>query len=502
LNPNDISIHKQSIQRPLFDEEWSIFAQYARRIRCFTIHAVELDMISDRVVQALVSTPSALLPNLRRLQWCDGRECFFPLLRMLLVSTIRSILLCSALSPAVDSEPLSGKCWTPSSAKTALVASLAARCPTIQEFDCPFSGDAKEALDAVCEVVCGWHDLVRLTTASLNIQMLAHLASLSSLKYLAFKSSDFADDTRPNSIPTFIRNLDTLSITASSHSQLTRCLKSVQFLSCRWVELRIACSDSGLPYNPPDIPDFIVSISECFSPDLECLDFDFDCECLDEEVLETLSDSRFALDFSVLSPLLPFNRLISINLDWFCTARIDDDALMNMVQSWPHLKFFALGGGAPWLTPPSVTFIGLVHLIQHCRHIHSLKMPFRAFSIDTNSEPFSTTAPNDKISYFFVGISPIVDPLVVASQLHTLMPNLTEVSSYTWGDDSRPPSVAAFDAEWVTVNEYLRVLTKGAEMLEKMDESLEECLLTWVCSLCGVSEPCVLPPPPHYCSYF
>jgi hypothetical protein len=90
--------------------------------------------------------------------------------------------------------------------------------------------------------------------------------------------------------------------------------------------------------------------------------------------------------------------------------------------------------------------------------------------------------------------------LVVASQLHTLMPNLTKVGYYTWVDG--PPSVAAFVAEWVTVNEYLRVLTKGAEMLEKINESLEECLLTWVCSLCGVTEPCVLPPPPHYCSYF
>jgi hypothetical protein len=120
-----------AVERPLFTEEWMTFTRYARRIHSFTVTAFEFEM-NDLVVQALVSiSSSALLPNLRRLEWLDARDSSFPLLHALLVPTITSITL--------GSDPW--EFWYPSSAKSALLASLGARCPYIRELECAYDGD-------------------------------------------------------------------------------------------------------------------------------------------------------------------------------------------------------------------------------------------------------------------------------------------------------------------------------------------------------------------------
>jgi hypothetical protein len=330
----------------------------------------------------------------------------------------------------------------------------------------------EDTSDAICEAVCGWRDLIHLTTGVLNTQALAHLASLPSLKSLHFMSYDFVDDLRPKPIPAFISELEDMSISATSLSHLTRCLKNVPSLSCRSVELRIDRGDSEVPYDPVDITDLIVSFSKCFSPALEQLDaeFGFDYVAFSEDVL---ADSRFAFGFDVIAPLLPFSRLTRLDLRWFCTSHVDDDALKDMVQSWPQLDTFSFGTGAPWLVPPSLTFIGLVHLIQHCRHLRRIEMLFHAFPIDTNSEPFSITIPNQNIDFFYVGVSPIDDAMAVACQLHALMPNLAVVSRWVYDQDRLP----AFGDEWTKAGEYLQVLTKGAKMREELAQGSQGNLL-------------------------
>jgi hypothetical protein len=398
-------------------------------------------------VQVLISMPSSLLPNLRELQWLDDKDCFFPLLRTLLVPTIWSLTLKVY------------QYWKPSFANSVLLVSLCARCPYIQTFICAYRNE--DTSDIICEAVCGWRHLVHLRTGVLNTQALAHLASLPSLKSLHFRSYDFVDDAQPKSIPVFVSQLKEMSITTPSLSHLTRCLKNVPSLSCLSVELLIDHVDSAQPYDPMDIPDLIISFSECFSPALEQLDVEIDFNC-DELRGDELADSRLAFGFDVITPLLSFSRLTKLNLNWLCTSYVGDDALKNMVQSWPLLEIFAFGTEFPWLVPPSLTFIGLVHLIHHCRHLRSVCMPFRAFQIDANSEPFSTTIPNENVTFFSVGVSPVDDAEAVAYQLHALMPNLTDVEY--WDEELMPPLVVAFGDKWDKTNEYLRVLTRNAKI--------------------------------------
>ncbi|OJA15266.1 hypothetical protein AZE42_11570 [Rhizopogon vesiculosus] len=138
-----------------------------------------------------------------------------------------------------------------------------------------------------------------------------------------------------------------------------------------------------------------------------------------------------------------------LDLDWLCTSDVDDKAFKNMVQSWPLLE----------PRPPHTT-------------LSTLDIHFAACSIDANSEPFSTTFPNEMTTWLCVGFSPIVDPKAVACQLYALLPNLTRVVRHEWGvDDERE---VPFYKEWNMVNEYLQVLTEGAVLRENIGKLWKE----------------------------
>jgi hypothetical protein len=419
-----------------------------------------LDEIDDKVVQALVATPSfVLLPSLRKLQWSDDRDSFLPLLRTLLVPTITSMKLVSGRWK---------KSWDTSFAKSALLASLGTHCTSIRELDCVYGSGWESDSDVTSEAVRGHRELVRLKTGVLNAHALAHLASLPSLKSLHFSLPyhGVADsDVPPNSIPIFTFKLDELWITAPTHDRFALGFKNVRFLSCRSVVLYFDWDDDTRPYDPLDIPNLIASFSECFTPTLEQLRVEISSDDLID------NDPSFAFGFDVIAPLLPFSHLTKLDLSWFCTSDVDDEGLKNMAQSWPQLTQFSFGTKGRWLVPPSVTFTGLVYLIQHCRHLRWIRMHFSACSIDTSSEPFSTTSPNQMITSLFVGLSPIVDPMAVAGQLHTLLPNLTRVRHEC--DEIGYPMLD-FEEEWDRVDAYLRVFIKDEDFQQEICRLLEE----------------------------
>ncbi|KAG2157608.1 uncharacterized protein EDB93DRAFT_1220626 [Suillus bovinus] len=452
---------KMTLTRPLFAKEWSTFSQYAHRIRSLTFDSSEPNIIDDRIVQALISAPSSTpLPNLCRLHWLDDQECFIPLLRCLLVPTIRSIELRSNIS---------GIPWSPSFAKSALLTSLVVRCPSVREFKCVYQGDSEDTSDVISDAVCGLREVFHLEAGVLNTQALLHLASLSSLKSLHFRTYNIKS-TQTNDVPISLSQINLVQIAAPSLSVLAHCLRNVYFFCCRSVTFDID-SNWGLPYDPLVIPELIISLSEHFSPALEYFSFDFDPPFFSLEDEAILVNPRFALTFDAIAPLLSLSHLTKVDLDWICASAIDDASLKRMAQSWPLLQQFYFGSGCRWMVPPSLTFIGLIHLIQHCRDLRIVDMTFCACSVDTDSEPFSKTIPNKNISSIFVGMSPIVDPIAVACQLHTLMPNLTGVDRFGSLEEIRvAPQFQNFDEDWAQVDDFLTVLNTGAKMRESLSK--------------------------------
>jgi len=362
------------------------------------------------------------------------------------------------------------KPWGSSFARSALLVSLATRCPHIQKFVCSYISDFDEHSEFLCETICCWSDLAHLETGVLSTRALAHLASLPSLKSLHFKSCGFFSVMHPNSLPTFTSELDETSIGAPSLPILIHCLRNVRFTSCQSVVLRLHDLDLVLS-DPLDIPDFIVSISECFSSTLEQLSVEF--AGLESISTDRLADPRFVLNFHAITPLLSFSYLKKVDLSCFCASAIDDAMIKTMAQSWPLLEEFRIGDGACWLIPPSLTFTGFVHLIRHCQHLCNIAMPFRASLIDRNSEPFSKTIPNTKITNICVGNSPIDAAITaaVACQLHVLLPNLSYVDCFNWEvwyDTEDPPEEFEHSrVEWERMEEFLKVPTKAAKMKQR-----------------------------------
>jgi len=106
-------------------------------------------------------------------------------------------------------------------------------------------------------------------------------------------------------------------------------------------------------------------------------------------------------------------------------------------------------------------------------------MPFRASLIDRNSEPFSKTTPNVKITDIYVGNSPIdaAITMTVACQLHVLLPNLRDVNSFNWEEyyyTDPPTEFERSEVEWGRVVEFLNVLAEAAEMRQVQVQALQE----------------------------
>ncbi|KAG2144267.1 hypothetical protein DEU56DRAFT_732937 [Suillus clintonianus] len=289
-----------TLKRPLYYGEWELIDRYTRRIDSFTVVSIELDKIDIRVAQALMSAPSPtpLLPNLRILRWFDRHEHLYPLLRNFLASTITTMQLSFRSTP-------------PLFAQSALLASLGARCPSIQELTCASAGDSE---DAFCEALGALQELFCLETGVLNPRVLLRLTSLPSLKYLQFGLETYNINEMQLDSPTIFSRLERVHITAQSQSVINNCLRNVRFPSCRSGKVYVRDDDDLEPHYPLNIPDLIISLSECFSPALQKLHFvlGFDFNALKED---TLANPSSALSFNAITPLLSFSRLTDLRLD-------------------------------------------------------------------------------------------------------------------------------------------------------------------------------------------
>lgn len=440
------------MRRPLLDEEWRLIDQYARRIRSFTVPDFEQDMMSDQLIQALLSAPfsTPLLPNLRSLVWHSVTERFYPLLRALIGLNITSLEL--------------GDMSTPSA--LALLVFLGAQCPSLRELACDtmYNDYSEERLHAICESLHDLRGLSRLKSGFICLRELIHFASLPSLTFLDFGVLDYDYVEQYYPPPIIFSQLDRVHITATATPWLYHFLINLRFPSCRSVY--IDCSDlesEEVLYDPLEIPGLILSLLECFSPALEQLHFHFDFKFLASIDDVIFADPSHAIGFDAVAPLLSFNHLIDLRLDWICTSAIDDASFKTIAQSWPQLETFLFGNGTHWAIPPSLSFIGLVHLIHHCRRLHTIGMCFCAYQVDIDSEPFSQTIPNEKITEISVGVSTIINPTDVASQLHRLLPKLTHVKFLEWldadvdDDDDIPTLLPSqyYKEGWDRVNELL-----------------------------------------------
>jgi hypothetical protein len=101
---------------------------------------------------------------------------------------------------------------------------------------------------------------------------------------------------------------------------------------------------------------------------------------------------RCVIDEDMLSPLLSFHNLTSLEIRGSHTFRIGDTMLKKMAMSWPHLQRLQLGSGG-WAGQSGITLAGLVPLAQHCVELISLYIVVDVTIVDRKSHYSCLTIP-------------------------------------------------------------------------------------------------------------
>jgi hypothetical protein len=133
-------------------------------------------------------------------------------------------------------------------------------------------------------------------------------------------------------------------------------------------------------------------------------------------------------------PLLKFMNLESIIIETECSTEDLDDSFLETMASWlPNLHHLSLTNGWGSSRPSQCTLRGILHLVEHCPHLISMKIIFQASAeIGWNGRPGGGVV-NENMEELEVGKSPITDPHAVASFLSNVCPNLTSIVA--WDDD-------------------------------------------------------------------
>ncbi|KAG1730598.1 hypothetical protein EDB19DRAFT_1375764 [Suillus lakei] len=402
--------------RPLYDADWRILAQYGNRVRTLTIspHSDSWD-ISTMQLLSCFPLPGPILPNLTKLNWLSNREDFFPFLRR----------FCGPNLTALSLSPIS---W--SVRKCAAVASLAPSCPLLKEFTCVNAEGA--SMQAISEAVVGWNKLQVLQVGPLDEQALAHAGSLQTLQEFHFSVSS---PTCP--VLEFCFPRAAMTISTFSPSTFHGFIQNIHFSTQR---LHLCCEryDGMFPEH------FFSRLQACFrNPE----------ELLELQVVKTKPHNRsIILNSAMLRPLVSFKGLNYLNLADLCTAQIDDTLLEEMAMSCPHLQELYLGDQGRWLIAPLATFDGVVSLLKHCHQLSSLGIFFNATFTSDVVDVLQADAINLNIRKFSVGASPICDPMNVTVVLSSLIPNAIRIDHCAQGS----PELRDMEERWDTVNTWFK----------------------------------------------
>ncbi|KIJ63281.1 hypothetical protein HYDPIDRAFT_113249 [Hydnomerulius pinastri MD-312] len=387
------------IERALFAQDWEIFHYYARRVRSLQFTKFQSSRIDNSFVLAVSGSPTLpLLPNLKEMLWFDGSEML-------------SQLLCFLLGPSLQILSLHEDQPT-QLARQAVIASLGQFCPSLRRL----TMKSTELSANNCRAICGLKHLTYLTVGSINNRLaLEYTSSLQSLVELEVLVAETTLPNRPfQSVITFTQNLRSLRINALTFSSACSLFSDTSF---SLEELTIEVQKLGS-----------TSLDVCLFTALRSFTATLTkCQIRMMTTIGTTdpNDTCFSFSLAGLASLLSCRKLQELKFYGLCRSVINDSDMERMAKSWPELTVLHFGVDHAWRDPPKLTLSGLCSLLEHCPLLSRLEVAF----IAQVSEPFTSIPPkkhmvNERITYLYVGTSPIEEPLKVAAFLSAILPNL------------------------------------------------------------------------------
>lgn len=323
---------------------------------------------------ATLRDPLVLTPNLRKLEWQTNHPSLSPAINLFISPSL--------LSLEIDAKLLTNRI---------IHVSLGDICPKLEHLK--ITGNGRSAAGIISSVLRGLHHLETVVCSTLDNNALVHLAQLKSLSYLGV-------DMRWS-----VLSVDTLRDRlrpGSFHSLHTLYWKDYDLDSLSDIFLLPDVSPSNLHLeiesfcSSPSLRMFLHSFTAKF-PHTQAFSLIHDIEAGKRFGLQEGAPGReHQLDVCDLKPLLALKSLRVLNLVDLGHLRLDDDLVKTIASASPELEQLHLGTDAAEYTHSSVTFDGLLSLLQHCPKLQSVGLHIDA---EDMLSFWDTTIRHDHVTY-------------------------------------------------------------------------------------------------------
>ncbi|KAH7884927.1 hypothetical protein F5I97DRAFT_1928342 [Phlebopus sp. FC_14] len=425
------------------EKHWLTFRKYASRVKsvrgpcCSLSSTVQYNIICALAKFPKVSLP--LLPNLTELVWSE--------LKMVQMIDPTITLLKYFVGPGVTKVSLLLFCWPfHGSSEMAVLSDLCNLCPNVTSFTVFFPRSShSDPSQEVGAIVNGWTKLRTLHSCALPQSVMNQLANRQSLESL---SIELNNSTLPRFIGRFSNTLRQFSLGGNNAPLCTRYLESIQ-CSPESCSLRVGAEDSTL--------EDIAGLFRTLPAHLDKTTLRSIMIELTSSYWSTPSGETFRLDITLITPLLAFHSLTTVDLDLFSSAGLDDEAFDVMAKTWPNLRTLALGTCDVSRAKPLATINALISLLTHCPNLESLHFVFDG-SVPPPAE-IPHDVQNNRITKLQVGHSSIEDVNAIASCLGQLMPRLKKIISAKYP----PDDIAKWEAVQKMLESSLRSQCIGTD---------------------------------------
>ncbi|KAG2036057.1 hypothetical protein BDR03DRAFT_921945 [Suillus americanus] len=403
---------------PLSEHEAHQFLDHAARVRSLCISCSE-----DLHLFAVLPIETCMFPRLLSLAFIV-RRLQHKYLYLFLSPTLRRCVL-SVINPELKS--------------------LATRCATLEHLSLKIPEWERQSADdrtLLSDSVRLCKRLVTLSCPPLDWAAWKHLSDLPSLLKVSVREPRSASRWSLNQdIVNFapFLNVTTLSFNVNTAAYAITVMQHSEFPSLKEFEI-------------------VADVLPCAEAEQLCRALS---KCKAKETLEHISIASHVPkvqesscdSLTAVTQLLCFTHLRTVRLNLHYCIHIDNDLLLEVMSSWPHVRSLELVDSQ---MPPAITFRGLFAALPLCPHLHTLRILMDAVNIDI--DPAAETFQHTTLQKLDLTQSDVADAEIVARIIFFVLPCVDRI--LTRRDHWNASMV--FQKEWDEVNKHLDYLKSSA----------------------------------------
>ncbi|KAF8121303.1 hypothetical protein EV363DRAFT_1458021 [Boletus edulis] len=342
-------------RRMLSGSDWMQFVDRASRVRVLaentgSCHGQYERCLAIFLAMVALRDPLLLTPNLRKLEWQPSHLSLNPAINLF-------------ISPSLRSLEIDAKLFI----NHVIRFPLEYICPKLEHLK--ITGNGRSAANSISSVLRGLHCLETVACSTMDNDAFIHLAQLKRLSYLAvdmrwslLNLDALHDRLPPGSFP----SLQTLYWKDYSLDSLADIFLMPEISPSNvHLEIESFCTS-------PSLRTFLHSFTEQF-PNTRDFSLIHDVEAGRRFGVPVGAPRReHQLDACDLEPLFALKSLRVLNLEDLGYLQLDDDLIKTIASASPELEKLGLGMNGADPMPTSVTFDGLLSLLEHCPKLQSL----------------------------------------------------------------------------------------------------------------------------------